>query len=72
LLWLNRRAKKKYLPDIASGKKLIAFCLSEKSAGSDAGSLQAHAERDGDDYVITGDKWTTNGGREHLQCLCDG
>ena len=54
--------KKKYLPDIASGKKLIAFCLSEKNAGSDAGSLKTHAEREGDDYVINGDKkWTTNG-----------
>ncbi len=54
--------KKKYLPDIAEGKKLIAFALSEKSAGSDAGSLKTRAERDGDDYVINGDKkWTTNG-----------
>ncbi|HXG93703.1 MAG TPA: acyl-CoA dehydrogenase family protein [Blastocatellia bacterium] len=54
--------KKKYLPDIASGKKLIAFCLSEKTAGSDAGSLKTRAEREGDDYVINGDKkWTTNG-----------
>jgi butyryl-CoA dehydrogenase len=54
--------KQKYLPDIASGKRLIAFCLSEKDAGSDAGSLKTRAERDGDDYVITGDKkWTTNG-----------
>ncbi|HKP86463.1 MAG TPA: acyl-CoA dehydrogenase family protein [Blastocatellia bacterium] len=54
--------KRKYLPDIAEGKKLIAFCLSEKDAGSDAGSLKTRAERDGDDYVINGDKkWTTNG-----------
>jgi alkylation response protein AidB-like acyl-CoA dehydrogenase len=54
--------KKKYLPDIASGKKLIAFCLSEKGAGSDAGSLKTRAERDGDSYIINGDKkWTTNG-----------
>ena len=35
--------KKKYLPDIASGKKLIAYALSEKEAGSDAGSLKARA-----------------------------
>jgi butyryl-CoA dehydrogenase len=54
--------RQKYLPDIASGKKLIAFALSEKGAGSDAGSLQALAVRDGDNYVINGDKkWTTNG-----------
>jgi butyryl-CoA dehydrogenase len=54
--------KKKYLPDIAAGNKLIAFALSEKAAGSDAGSLKTRAEREGDEYVITGDKkWTTNG-----------
>ena len=54
--------KQKYLPDIAEGKKLIAFCLSEKDAGSDAGSLSTRAERKGDNYVINGDKkWTTNG-----------
>src|ERR1044072_3443237 len=54
--------KRKYLPDIAEGKKLIAFCLSEKDAGSDAGSLKTRADRDGADYLINGDKkWTTNG-----------
>jgi len=59
--------KMKYLPDIAAGKKLIAFALSEKSAGSDAGSLKAHARRDGDDYIINGDKkWTTNAGAANL------
>lgn len=55
--------KNKYLPKIARGEKLIAFCLSEYGAGSDAGSLQTRAVRDGDAYLITGDKkWTTNAG----------
>ncbi|HUK90010.1 MAG TPA: acyl-CoA dehydrogenase family protein [Blastocatellia bacterium] len=59
--------KKRYLPDIASGKKLIAYALSEKEAGSDAGSLKARAERDGDGYVIDGDKkWTTNAGAANI------
>ncbi|MBI3651724.1 MAG: acyl-CoA dehydrogenase family protein [Acidobacteria bacterium] len=59
--------KQQYLPDIAKGKKLIAFGLSEKVSGSDAGSLKARAERDGDHYVLNGDKkWTTNGGAAHL------
>jgi butyryl-CoA dehydrogenase len=59
--------KKKYLPDIAAGKRLIAYALSEKEAGSDAGSLRAQALRDGDDYVIDGDKkWTTNAGAANL------
>ncbi|HEU4389509.1 MAG TPA: acyl-CoA dehydrogenase family protein [Blastocatellia bacterium] len=53
--------KKRYLPDIASGKKLVAYALSEKTAGSDAGSLKTRAERSGDRYTINGDKkWTTN------------
>jgi alkylation response protein AidB-like acyl-CoA dehydrogenase len=57
--------KKKYLPDLASGRKLIAFGLSEKKAGSDAGSLQTKAikEPDGASYLINGEKkWNTNGG----------
>lgn len=55
--------KKKYLPLIARGEKLIAFCLSEKFAGSDAGSLRCRAEKSGDGWTIRGEKkWTTNGG----------
>jgi len=54
--------KQKWLPHIASGEKLIAFGLSEKASGSDAGSLTTLAVRDGDDYIINGDKkWNTNG-----------
>jgi alkylation response protein AidB-like acyl-CoA dehydrogenase len=42
---------------------MVAFCLSEKFAGSDAGGLSVRAVEDGDHYVITGEKkWTTNGG----------
>jgi butyryl-CoA dehydrogenase len=55
--------KEKYLPGVASGENLIAFGLSEKPSGSDAGSLRTTAIRDGDDYVINGHKkWNTNGG----------
>lgn len=54
--------KQRYLPDIATGARLIAFGLSEKWSGSDAGSLIARAVADGDDYVINGEKkWNTNG-----------
>ena len=54
--------KQRYLPDIASGNKLIAFGLSEKNAGSDAGGMQCKAEKDGDHYVLNGlKKWNTNG-----------
>jgi alkylation response protein AidB-like acyl-CoA dehydrogenase len=54
--------KRRFLPAVASGEKLIAFGLSEKASGSDAGSLRARAGRDGESYVINGDKkWNTNG-----------
>ena len=54
--------KKKYLPSIATGESLIAFGLSEKASGSDAGSLRTTALKDGDDFVINGHKkWNTNG-----------
>ncbi len=55
--------KARWLPHIARGEKMVAFCLSEKFAGSDAGGLSVTAVEDGDDYVICGEKkWTTNGG----------
>ncbi|MEE8146122.1 MAG: acyl-CoA dehydrogenase family protein [Longimicrobiales bacterium] len=55
--------KQRWLPQIASGERFVAFCLSEKFAGSDAGALAVRAVEDGDDYVICGEKkWTTNGG----------
>ncbi len=55
--------KLKYLPPIAAGDSLIAFGLSEKPSGSDAGSLRTTAIKDGDDYILNGQKkWTTNGG----------
>ena len=54
--------KARWLPPIAAGDKLIAFGLSEKEAGSDAGSMKTRAERDGDFYVLNGEKkWNTNG-----------
>jgi len=64
MLNATEEQKRKYLPSIASGEKLIAFALSEKASGSDAGSLRATAIKDGGDYVINGDKkWNTNGGQ---------
>jgi butyryl-CoA dehydrogenase len=54
--------KRRWLPAVASGEKLIAFGLSEKASGSDAGSLRTRAVADGDAWVIDGDKkWNTNG-----------
>jgi alkylation response protein AidB-like acyl-CoA dehydrogenase len=55
--------KRRFLPDIAAGKRLVAFCLSEKTAGSDAGGLKVRGIQDGSKWRIHGEKkWTTNGG----------
>ncbi len=67
LLGGTEEQKQKYLPQIAAGEKLCAFCLSERGAGSDAGGLSTSAEEDGDHWVVNGDKkWTTNGGAADL------
>ncbi|MFZ9673382.1 MAG: acyl-CoA dehydrogenase [Flavobacteriaceae bacterium] len=55
--------KEKYLPGLATGKLLGAFCLSEPEAGSDASSQKTKAEDKGDHYLVNGTKnWITNGG----------
>jgi alkylation response protein AidB-like acyl-CoA dehydrogenase len=55
--------KQRLLPDLASGKKLAAYALTEPGAGSDPAGMQTRAERHGDEYVLTGSKiWITNGG----------
>jgi len=48
--------KKKYLTPLASGKKLGCFGLTEPNAGSDAGSIQTTAVKDGDSYILNGSK----------------
>lgn len=59
--------KKKYLPGVASGERLCAFCLSEKTAGSDAQSLKVRGIQEGAGWRIHGEKkWTTNGGAANL------
>lgn len=55
--------KKKYVPKLASGEWLGAFCLTESEAGSDAGALKTRAVKQGDHYVLNGSKvFITNGG----------
>jgi alkylation response protein AidB-like acyl-CoA dehydrogenase len=67
ILFGTDEQKKKYLPDIASGKKLGAFGLTEANAGSDAGGIQTTAVRDGDHFVLNGTKqWITNGGEAEV------
>ena len=67
LLYGSEEQKKKYLPDIASGKKLVAFALTEASAGSDAAGVQTTARLEGNKYVLNGVKqWITNGGEAEI------
>ena len=54
--------KEKYLKQLASGKKLGAFSLSEPQSGSDASNMLTTAIKDGDNYILKGTKnWVTNG-----------
>lgn len=63
LLFGSHEQKLKYLPDIAAGKKIAAFGITESSAGSDAASIRTTAKKEGDSYVLNGVKqWITNGG----------
>jgi len=55
--------RKQWLPRLASGETIGAYCLTEPNAGSDAAALATSAVRDGDDWVLNGSKvWVTNGG----------
>lgn len=67
ILFGNGEQKQKYLPDIARGKKLAAFALTEAGAGSDAAAISTTAERKGDYYILNGTKqWITNGGEAEV------
>lgn len=63
----SEEQKKKYLTQIASGKKLAAFAATEANAGSDPAGMETTAVRDGDSYVLNGTKqWITNGGEAEI------
>jgi alkylation response protein AidB-like acyl-CoA dehydrogenase len=58
----NKEQKKKYLPDLTSGKKIGAWGLTETSSGSDAAGLKSYAEKKDDFYILNGSKtFTTHG-----------
>ena len=63
----SEEQKEQYLPDIAAGKKLAAFGLTEANAGSNVAGMQTRAVKDGDYYIINGTKqWITNGGEAEV------
>lgn len=67
LLGGSEEQKKKYLSQIASGKKLAAFGLTEANAGSDAQGIRTEAKKVGDEYILNGTKqWITNGGEAEI------
>ncbi len=56
LLAGSEAQKIRWLPDLAAGRTLVAFAITESEAGSDAAAIRTRAVRDGDDYVISGSK----------------
>jgi acyl-CoA dehydrogenase family protein 9 len=63
LLFGTEAQKTRYLPAMAEGKMIAAFCLTEPGSGSDAASIRTHAKKEKDHWVLQGDKlWITNGG----------
>lgn len=67
LLYGGEELKRKYLTQIARGKRLAAFGLTEPGAGSDVSGIRTTAVKDGDCYIINGSKqWITNGGEAEI------
>jgi len=59
----SEEQKQRWVPPLARGEKIGAFCLTEPNAGSDAAAIEATAVRDGDHYVVNANKvFVTNGG----------
>jgi glutaryl-CoA dehydrogenase len=58
----SEEQKQRWLPDMAAGKAIGCFGLTEPHGGSDPANMKTHAKRDGDDWIINGAKmWITNG-----------
>jgi butyryl-CoA dehydrogenase len=67
LLYGSEEQKAAYLPDIAAGRRLAAFAVTESGAGSDVTAIKTTAVKDGDHYVLNGTKqWITNGGEADI------
>lgn len=61
-LFANETQKQKYVPDLATGRKIGSWCLTEPGSGSDAGGMRTNAVLKGDTYFINGTKtFITNG-----------
>ena len=66
----NEEQKRKYLPKLCSGEHIGALAMSEPNAGSDVVSMGLRAEKQGDHYVLNGNKmWITNGPDAHTYVI---
>ncbi|MBW2941761.1 isovaleryl-CoA dehydrogenase [Zhongshania aquimaris] len=66
----NDRQREKYLPKLCSGEHIGALAMSEPNAGSDVVSMKLRADKDGDHYVLNGNKmWITNGPDAHTYVI---
>ena len=62
-LYGSEELRRRYLPDVRAGRRIAAFALSERDAGSDVAAMAATARRDGDEWVLDGEKtWISNAG----------
>ena len=62
--------KERYLPRVAAGEAIAAFALSESAAGSDVAAIGCRARRDGNSYILDGEKtWISNGGIAEFYCV---
>jgi alkylation response protein AidB-like acyl-CoA dehydrogenase len=60
--WGNEEQKKRFLPSLVKGEKVGSFAITEPDAGSDIGNIKTEAVRDGDHYILNGQKtFITNG-----------
>jgi alkylation response protein AidB-like acyl-CoA dehydrogenase len=63
LLFGSDEQRARYYGKLATGEMIAAFCLTEPGSGSDAASIKTTAVKDGDDWILNGNKiWITNGG----------
>ncbi len=66
----NEQQKRKYLPKLCSGEHIGALAMSEPNAGSDVVSMGLRAEKQGDQYILNGNKmWITNGPDAHTYVI---
>jgi len=66
----SRDIKHRYLPRVAAGEAIAAFALSEPDAGSDVAAIRCSARRDGNSYLLDGEKtWISNGGIADFYCV---